>query len=153
MQLLDVHRCNSISQIGIDTVLKRCPNIRHLNLAFCSQANSFSINHEASKLEVLNLSHSRIDNTTLYVISKIFPCLLQLDLEHCHLVTENGVRLVIEKCTYLREINLGSCRRVSANVISWMIFSRPSLRKITAPPHFRPRDCDRKLLFGRCLVC
>ncbi|KEH34391.1 F-box/LRR protein, putative [Medicago truncatula] len=153
MQLLDVHRCNSISQIGIDTVLKRCPNIRHLNLAFCSQANSFSIKHEASKLEVLNLSHTRIDNTTLYVISKIFPCLLQLDLEHCHLVTEKGVRLVVEKCTYLREINLGSCRRVSANVISWMIFSRPSLRKITAPPHFRPRDCDRKLLSGRCLVC
>jgi len=153
MQLLDVCRCNSISEIGIDTVLKRCPNIRHLNFAFFSQVNSFSINHEASKLEVLNLSHSRIDNRALYTISKIFPRLLQLDLEHCYLVTERGVRLVVEKCTNLREINLGFCCKVSANVVSWMIFSRPSLRKITAPPHFRPRDCDRKLLFGRCLVC
>ncbi|KEH35172.1 F-box/LRR protein, putative [Medicago truncatula] len=106
-----------------------------------------------SKLEVLNLSHSRIDNRALYAISKICPRLLQLDLEHCYYVTEKGVRQVVENCIHLREINLRSCRKVSTNVVSWMIFSRPSLKKVAAPPHFRPRDNDRKPLFRRCLVC
>jgi len=153
MQLLDLNSCHCISEEGIGILIERCCKIRHLNFAFYSQANLFSINHEASKLEVLNLSHSRIDNIALYAISKIFPRLLQLDLEHCYHVTEKGVRQVVENCTNLREINLRYCREVSTTVVSWMILSRPSMKKIVAPPHFRPGDNDRKLLSGRCLVC
>ncbi|RHN69010.1 putative leucine-rich repeat domain, L domain-containing protein [Medicago truncatula] len=146
------HQVKSL-HLAKNLLFKRCLNIKHLNFAFCSWANLFSINHEASKLEVLNLSHSRIDNRALYAISKICPRLLQLDLEHCYYVTEKGVRQVVENCIHLREINLRSCRKVSTNVVSWMIFSRPSLKKVAAPPHFRPRDNDRKPLFRRCLVC
>ena len=150
MQLLDLSSCDDIC---IVKVLKRCCNIRHLKFAFCPRAKLPWTNIEASKLEVLDLSNSRIDGEALYAVSKIFPRLLQLDLEHCYHVTEKGVRLVVENCMHLREINLRSCPKVSTKIVSWMIFSRPSLRKITAPPQFRPRDCDRKLLFRRCLVC
>ena len=152
MQLLDLSSCDDICIVN---VLVTCCNIRHLKFAFCPQAKlSWTTDVvEASKLEVLDLSNSRIDGEALYAISKICPQLLQLDLVHCYHVTEKGVRLVVENCIYLREINLRSCLKVSTKIVSWMIFSRPSLRKITAPPQFRPRDCDRKLLFKRCLVC
>jgi hypothetical protein len=133
-----------------DEVLKTCCNIRHLKFAFCPRAKLFSTNVEPSNLEVLNLSHSRIDDQVLHEISKICPRLLQLDLKHCYHVTEKGLRLALESCTHLREINLQHCHIVSTKIVYWMIFSRPSLRKGTAPP---PCDCDRKLLFGRCLVC
>ena len=152
MQLLDLTYCHYISQEGVDILLNRCRKIRHLYFAFIPLDKPFSINFEASSLEVLNLSHSRIDDEVLYDISKICPRLLQLNLKRCYKVTEKGVRLVVENCTHLREINLQHCPKVSTDIVSWMIFSRPSLRKITAPPHFRPHECDRKLLFGRCLV-
>jgi F-box/leucine-rich repeat protein 2/20 len=153
MQLIDFSFCPHVFQHRIALLLKKCPKIAHLKFAGFPHAKLSSINFEASNLmEVLNLSHSRIDDEGLYQISKICPQLMQLDLEHCYYVTEKGVRLAIENCTRLREINLQHCRKVSTDIVSWMIFSRPSLRKITAPPHFRPRDCDRKLLFERCLV-
>jgi F-box/leucine-rich repeat protein 2/20 len=152
MQLLDLSYCPHISQQHIAILLKRCNKIRHLEFACFPQAKPFSIDFEASNLEVLNLSHSTIDDEELYEISKIFPRLLQLDLEHCYDVTDKGVRLAVENYTHLREINLRHCRKVSINIVSLTIFSRPSLRKITAPPHFRPRDCDRKFLFRQCLV-
>jgi F-box/leucine-rich repeat protein 2/20 len=152
VQLLDLSYCPHISQQHIAILLKRCNKIRHLEFACFPQAKPFSIDFEASNLEVLNLSHSTIDDEELYEISKIFPRLLQLDLEHCYDVTDKGVRLAVENYTHLREINLRHCRKVSINIVSLTIFSRPSLRKITAPPHFRPRDCDRKFLFRQCLV-
>ncbi|XP_045789473.1 F-box/LRR-repeat protein 2-like [Trifolium pratense] len=153
LQLLDLSFCRHISQQHIAILLKRCNKIRHLEFACFPQAKPFSIDFdEASNLEVLNLSHSTIEDEELYEISKFFPRLLQLDLGHCYDVTDKGVGLAVENFTHLREINLRQCRKVSTNIVSSMIFSRPSLRKITAPPHFRPRDCDRKLLFRQCLV-
>jgi F-box/leucine-rich repeat protein 2/20 len=153
MQLLDLSSCCGISGDSITEVLKRCPKIRGLNLAFFPQPKLFLINFDVPKLEVLNLSHSRIDDEVLYAISNFCPQLQQLNLERCYGVTEKGVRLLVEKCTHLREINLRYCCKVSTNIVAWMIFSRPSLRKIMAPPHFRPCDDDKKLLFRRCLVC
>jgi hypothetical protein len=76
---------------------------------------------------VLNLSFTRIDDKTLYVISKSCSGLLHLNLEECRHVTDNGVKQVVENCTRLREINLQHCRMVSA-----------ALRKIIPPSDFRP---------------
>ena len=149
MQLLDLSSCDDICIVKVS---KTCCSIRHLKFAFCPRAKVFLTNVGPSNLEVLNLSHSRIDDQVLHEISKIFHRLLQLDLKHCYHVTEKGLRLALENCTHLREINLQHCRKMSTKIVSWMIFSRPSLRKIKAPPHFRPYDCDRKLLFGRFLV-
>ncbi|XP_045819872.1 SCF E3 ubiquitin ligase complex F-box protein grrA-like [Trifolium pratense] len=152
MQLIDLSFCHHIFQHRIAVLLKRCPKITHFKFVGFPHAKLRSINSEASILEVLNLAHSRIDDEGLYQISKTCPQLLQLDLEHCHNVTEKGVQLAVENCTRLREINLQHCHKVSTDIVSQMIFTRPSLRKIIAPPHFHPRDCDRKLLFERCLV-
>jgi F-box/leucine-rich repeat protein 2/20 len=151
MQLIDLSFCKHISEHCIFILLSKYDKIRDLKFACFPQANLFSINVGVCGLEVLNLSHSRIDDKKLYEISKMCPRLLQLDIDHCIDVTEKGVRLAVENCTRLREINLQCCLRVSTDIVSWMIFSRPSLRKITAPPNFRL--CDyRKLLSERCLV-
>lgn len=148
MQLLDLSSCFYIKE-GIDIVLKKCRKIRHFKFVRCPQANLCLINYEASKLEVLNLSNSRIDDKVLYVISMICPRLLQLDLEFCNDVTEKGVRLVVEKCIHLREINLLNCRKVSGNIVSWIKFSRPSLRKIAVHSY----DNDRGELSEQCIIC
>jgi hypothetical protein len=54
-----------ISEEGIGQVLRRCCNIRHLNLAWCSRVNLRGIKFDVCKLEALNLSHTTVDDKTL----------------------------------------------------------------------------------------
>ncbi|KEH28637.1 putative leucine-rich repeat domain, L domain-containing protein [Medicago truncatula] len=129
-----VSRCTGISDEGICEVL-RCCKIRHLNLAHSFiEGKLLGLNFEIPKLEVLNLSHTNINDETLNVISKNCRGLLQLLLEQCnYYVTEKGVKHVGENCLQLREINLKGCLKVDHDVVASLVFSRPSLRKITAP--------------------
>ncbi|XP_058753505.1 uncharacterized protein LOC131626682 [Vicia villosa] len=135
LQLLDLSYCDKISD-GICHVLNMCCKIRHLNLAHCSRVKLLGINFEAPKLEMLNLSHTRVKDETLGVISKNCRGLLQLFLEKCVYVTNIGVNHVVENCTQLREINLKKCCRVNSKVVASMISSRPSLKKIHVPPSY-----------------
>jgi len=139
LDLKDCH-CHRIFE-GIVEVL-RCCKITHLNLRSFSTLNLLSMNFQVPKLEVLNLSKTKIDDETSYVISKSCCGLLQLDLELCDRITEKGVRHVVENCKRLRVINLWDCHNVCADVNFWMmmVISRPSLRKIMAPSHFFPHD-------------
>jgi len=70
------------------------------------------MNFEVPKLEVLDLSETRVDDEALYEISKSCRGLLRLLLEHCSDVTPKGVRHVVKNCTHLREINLEGCHKV-----------------------------------------
>ncbi|KAK2368748.1 F-box/LRR-repeat protein [Trifolium repens] len=104
LQLLDLNscNCNHISE-GICEVLRKCCKIRHLNLAYCSRVKILGMNFVVPNLEVLDLSFSKVDDETLYVISKNCCGLLQLLLEACDDVTEKGVKHVLENCTLLRD--------------------------------------------------
>ncbi|GAU34831.1 hypothetical protein TSUD_259110 [Trifolium subterraneum] len=120
LQLLDLSNCDNISGEGICQVLTRCCKIRHLNLDYCSGVKLRGMNLEFPKLEVLNLSHTSIDDETLYVISKNCCGLWQLLLESCGNVTNKGVKHVVENCSKLREINLKSCDKVCADIVDSM---------------------------------
>ncbi|GAU46503.1 hypothetical protein TSUD_285850 [Trifolium subterraneum] len=102
LQLLDLESRNHISE-GICEVLRKCCKIKHLNLAYCCKVNLLGMNFVVPNLEVLNLSCTKVDDETLYVISKSCRGLLQLLLEACNGVTEKGVKHVLENCTLLRD--------------------------------------------------
>ncbi|XP_045831886.1 F-box/LRR-repeat protein 2-like [Trifolium pratense] len=153
LQLLDLNKCYGISEEGIYQILRRCCNIRHLNLSCCLRVKLHGMNFEVPKLKVLNLSYTSVDDETLYVISKNCPGLLQLSLERCINVTTKGVNHVVKNCMQLREINLEYCYKVFVNIVP-MVFSRPSLRKITLPPHYHFNDIIKGLLSRLgCLIC
>ncbi|XP_004490180.1 uncharacterized protein [Cicer arietinum] len=155
LQFLDISSCWGIYE-GIVEVLRKCSKIMHLNLASCLRVNLLGMNFQVPKLEVLSLKMTKIDDETLYVISKSCPWLLHLNLEQCSEITEKGVMQVVENCTQLKEINLQHCCKVAADVDLWMmiVMSRPTLRKIMAPAHFRPRNKKWKpLLDHGCFIC
>jgi len=77
LQLHDLSYCNNISEEGICQFV-RCSKIRHLNLAHFSIMEHRGMNFKAPKLEVLNLSNTRIDDEALYVISISCRGLLKL---------------------------------------------------------------------------
>jgi len=136
LHMLDLRYCYNISKEGIYQVLKRCKKIRDLNLT-SSRANLHGMNFEVPKLEVLNLSDTNVDDETLHLTSKNCRGLSRVLLNDCHNITEKGVKHVVENCTQLREISLRGCDNVHTNIVATMVFSRPSLRKIIAPPSHR----------------
>ncbi|XP_045830015.1 F-box/LRR-repeat protein 14-like [Trifolium pratense] len=152
LQILDLSYCNQICE-GICQLLRYCSKIRHLNLHSCFKVKLHGLNCEVPKLEVLNLSNTRIDNEELSVISKSFRGLLELSLEVCSFVTKRGVNHVVENCTQLREINLRGCYKVHKNIVASMISSRPSLKKIVVPPRYRFNNNKREHFIGHiCLL-
>ncbi|XP_057452834.1 F-box/LRR-repeat protein 3-like [Lotus japonicus] len=136
MQLLDLRCCSRISE-GVVEVLRRFCTIRDLSIGQCLGVKLHGLNFKVPNVEVLNLAHSGIDDETLSVVAKSFCGLKYLDLEYCRSVTDKGVRKVVENCKQLREINLHGCYRVAGSVVAWMVFSRPTLRKIVAPRDFQ----------------
>ncbi|KAK2427116.1 F-box/LRR-repeat protein [Trifolium repens] len=152
LQVLDLSNCGDISDESICQVL-RCCKIRYLNLAICKRVNFHGLNFEVSKLEVLNLSSTKVDDETLNVISRNCCGLLQLKLKYCDYVTEKGVNQVIEKCTQMRKINLAHCGKLHNNVVDSMLYSRPSIRKIKAPKGYDLSDRKKKhFLHQGCIL-
>ncbi|GAU22372.1 hypothetical protein TSUD_107010 [Trifolium subterraneum] len=154
LQLLDLSGCSYLDEDDICHVLRNCTKIRQLNLANASIMKFRDMNFDVPKLEVLNLSHTKVDDEALNVISKSCRGLLKLLLEDCWDVTEKGVNHVVENCTQLREINLMGCTKVHANVVASMVLSRPSLRRIIPPqPNYCFSDTEMELFSRqRCLV-
>ncbi|CAL0335305.1 unnamed protein product [Lupinus luteus] len=154
LQLLDLSSCWGISEVGVVEVLKRCCKITHLSFASCLLVKKLlGMNFEAPKLEELTLSRSGVDDDALLIISKSCCGLLDMNMENCSEITDKGVKKVVENCIHLRTINLKGCYKVSADIVAWMVFSRPSLRKISAPPRFRPSDGQKELFLRHgCFV-
>ncbi|GAU34828.1 hypothetical protein TSUD_259080 [Trifolium subterraneum] len=123
------------------------------NLQVLDLSNCVRISDEISKLEVLNLSETEVDDETLNVISRNCCGLLQLKLNFCNNITEKGVNRVIENCTQLRKISLQFCDKVHNNVVDSMLNSRPSLRKIIAPHGLDLCDKKKKLFLSQgCIL-
>ncbi|XP_024630111.2 uncharacterized protein [Medicago truncatula] len=101
------------------------PNLQLLDLRHCC-----NISKRARGVELV--MYKKVNDETLYVISKNCRGLLCLLLKDSYGVTNNGVKRVVENCTQLEEIDLRGCYKVHRSVVSSMVSSRPSLRKIIA---------------------
>ncbi|KAL5843965.1 hypothetical protein ACOSQ4_009923 [Xanthoceras sorbifolium] len=120
-----------ITEEGIGEILKSYGAIQCLRIESCRHINSLKIKHfEVKKLVVLQVGASGIDNDALIMIANTCPQLLYLNLSYCIYVTTRGVKEVVEKCRALREILLYFCRNVDTNILSGIVFSRPSLWNI-----------------------
>ncbi|XP_015872002.2 uncharacterized protein LOC107409080 [Ziziphus jujuba] len=154
LKFLDLSCCFNITEEGISEVLKRCSEIRYLRIEHCSGIKTLVIDYELSSLEVLCAWESGIDDDGLAMIGNRCCRLLQLDLTGCSNVTVKGVKEVVQNCRVLREINLKWCNNVDVDIIAWMVFSRPSLKRIVPPRGFVPSESQRNLFLRHgCLVC
>ena len=154
LELLDLSGCSGITEEGISKISKRCPEIRHLEMDQYIEIKTFLVDFELAKLEVLYARGSGIDDDGLALIGNRCPQLLQLDLSGCLNVTAKGVKEVVNNCRALREINLDHCSNVRVDIVAWMVFSRPSLRRIVPPCGFVPSESLRNVFLRHgCLVC
>ncbi|KAM1412934.1 hypothetical protein FF1_025235 [Malus domestica] len=154
LEVLDLSGCKGVSEEGIMEVLKRCSEIRELKIDGRVRKNlCLLLEFQLPKLTVLKWMRSGIDDEALAMIGKRCPSLQKLNLAGSGSLTSEGVKGVVKNCKRLREINLWHCKNVSADIVSWMVFSS-SLKKIVPPPGYVHTESQRNffLLHG-CLVC
>lgn len=154
LELLDVSECPGITRKGIGEIVRCCTSLRHLQVSGCGQIKSLGIDAKLRKLETLRASVSGLNDEGLIVIAKKCPSLMYLDVMGCSGVTPRGVREAVKHCERLREINLNWCRGMGHDIVAWMVFSRPSLRKIVPPHGWLPTENEKSLFLRHgCQVC
>ncbi|CAO2817973.1 unnamed protein product [Amaranthus hypochondriacus] len=154
LEQLDVSDCPCITRKGIGEIVRNCTGLRHLQINGCAAIKSLGVDAKLRKLEVLRASVSGLNDDGLIMIARKCPALLNLDIMGCSAVSSNGVKEIVYHCRRLKEINLNFCRDMGRDIVAWMVFSRPSLRKIVPPHGFIPTEFEKSLFLRHgCLVC
>ncbi|OWM69589.1 hypothetical protein CDL15_Pgr014050 [Punica granatum] len=153
LQFLDVSHCPVITGAGVSTVLEKCPEIMYLDISDCNSICNLVVGSDSPRLEVLRANGLVLHNQALATIGRRCSRLMVLDLQRCFNLTDEGVKEVTGHCKALREINLRHCKGVSVHIVPWLVFSRPSLRKITPPNGLKLSENQRNLFLRHgCLV-
>ncbi|XP_048132588.1 F-box/LRR-repeat protein 7-like isoform X2 [Rhodamnia argentea] len=152
---LDVGVCLKITGDGISGVLKRCPEIKHLDMRGLKNIGSLSIDFELPQLEGLQAGGLKLNDEQLAAFISRCCHLEHLDLQKCVHLSTKGVEMVVKNCKTLRKINLGSCHNVRDDVpfLDWMVSVRPSLRRIVPPCGLISSEIQDLFLQRGCLVC
>ncbi|MED6208206.1 hypothetical protein PIB30_042940 [Stylosanthes scabra] len=131
LEMMDLSDCGRVSKGAIE-VLRRCCKIQCMDLARLGyELDQFRVNFEVPTLFVLNLPMLSISDEELSLISKSCYNLKELKLNYCDKITASGVKQVVKNCKQLRMISLLGCENVSSDIVTWMVFARPSLRMLS----------------------
>ncbi|XP_057870554.1 uncharacterized protein LOC131077147 isoform X2 [Cryptomeria japonica] len=132
---LDVSHCLLVTDNGLRAISKGCLELKKLVLKGCRQVMSLGIEgfEGFRNLEQLQVEGSGFTDPGLMGVGRSCRCLLRLGLEGCSRVTESGLKKVMEDCRLLRRVNLKDCKCVNVDALAWMVFYRPSLRKLVPP--------------------
>ncbi|XP_047315963.1 F-box/LRR-repeat protein 3 [Impatiens glandulifera] len=145
VEKVDVSSCPRITEKGVLGLLNNCGEIRELNISDCKGVTSIGMGPVLEKLEVIRALRSEMDDVGLFMIGVRCRGLVSLNVKGCVEVTGKGLVEVSRKCLRLKEINVDRCSRVSRESVDWIVFSRPSLRKIIAPSESFVTPNQRKL--------
>lgn len=145
LQFLDMNWCPSITRLGVSAILEKCSEIRHLDISHCDGLYNLVINFDLPRLEILHARGLRLHNQFLPTIGRRCFNLLSLDLQGCFNMSDKDVKEAVGCCRNLREINLRWCNDISVHTVPWLVFSRPSLRKINPPNSLKLSENQRNL--------
>lgn len=153
LEVLVVSSCKSITEKGIADFFKSGSKIRELQIYECGGIKSIGNGSELSELHFLGAARSGLNDDGLAVLGKRCRGLLHLSLENCLGVTTMGLKEILTNCKRLGQLDLTGCLNASTETVDWMVFSRPSLRKIIVSGSSLPSESQRKLFLRHgCLV-
>lgn len=153
LKFLDVSSCSGIT-FAIDEVLKSCHKITHLGIQDCVGVKNLGLNMDPLKLKKVFMARSGVNDEGLVGIGVKCSELVKIDMAGCFHVTTSAVKYVVKNCEKLKEINLMGCPNLHVYTVDWMVFTRPSLRKLIPPSYAVTSEHQRKLLLRHgCQVC
>nr|XP_043615449.1 F-box/LRR-repeat protein 3 [Erigeron canadensis] len=153
LRLLDVSSCTGLAG-SLGEVFRVCSEIRHLCIQDCGRVKNIGLSMKPLKLVQLDMARSGVNDDGLVEIVVRCTELVKIDLAGCMHLTTNSVKYLLMKCEKLRELNLMGCPNLHGFIVEWMVFTRPSLRKLIPPSYVVTTESQRRLFLRHgCEVC
>jgi len=118
LQVMKLEGNNRITDSAIRSLVRSCPDLRHLYLAECQRLTDLSLKALGfcKNLTVANVADCvRLSDTGLrYIVEgHSGPKLRELNLTNCLRVSDVSVLRIVQRCTTLTYINLSYCEHVT----------------------------------------
>jgi hypothetical protein len=118
---LNLSDCSFLTDLAIDAIGKKCPQIKRLCLSFCCSLTEkclVSLTRGCPFIETLDLSYcgALVTDVAAEGISTGFPKLRQLSLRGCVQLTDKGVASLALNAVRLETVNLTQCKNISPNI-------------------------------------
>jgi Leucine Rich repeat len=131
LNLVEVDLQFSNTIIDLQSILDS--SIENVNLSGClgnGNYDGFEAWNGKSRLRIVNLSFTQIDDQCLRYMVKRAPGLEKISLEGCKLVTDDGVLAIGMHCPNLVELDLGGCKVTDLGVQSLAVHLADSWRRL-----------------------
>lgn len=107
-----------ISDDNIGSITAACPNLRHLDLSWCTISDRGLAKVNGKRLPKLHTIHLKgcqiiTDEGVRRLVKTVGRNLRLLDLFGCHALTDAAVRAIVDRCSRLVDLTLAECPLVS----------------------------------------
>ncbi|GLJ42868.1 hypothetical protein SUGI_0888610 [Cryptomeria japonica] len=114
---LCLNYCSLLTDSTFFCLLKNCKNLVELEMESTGLGwgmnSSMAPGQKCCKLQSLKIAWNKpVGDVTLKCIAILCPRLVSLDVSHCLLVTDNGLRAISKGCLELKKLVLKGCRQV-----------------------------------------
>lgn len=153
LKQLDLSSCSRLLG-SLGEIFNICPEIKHLNIHDCVGVIDIGLEIRPLKLKTLYMARSGVNDEGLMKIAVRCKELEKIELAGCQFVTTDAVKLMVTRCEKLREVNMMGCPNLHVYMVDWLVFTRPSLRKLIPPSYAVTTESQRRLwLRHGCQVC
>ncbi|GLJ30301.1 hypothetical protein SUGI_0599470 [Cryptomeria japonica] len=113
LRIVCLKRRKGLGNVGVTSLMKSCPKIKHLDLGFCNRITDQALEAIGASncLEVLLLNGCKLvtdRGLASLALGSTATTLKRLDLSYCDRITDRGVSL-LKHLSCLQELNLEGC--------------------------------------------
>ncbi|KAK3105666.1 hypothetical protein FSP39_002961 [Pinctada imbricata] len=156
VERINLNGCEKLTNKGLHTVAKRCPELRHLEIQGCSNVTNQSLYEVVSycvNLELLDvtgcpcvtcisLTDRVLQTATAHHLRQVY--LRILDMTDCYALEDEGLGVIASHCSQLQYLYLRRCVRIGDAGIQYVANYCSFLKELSIS------DCRKITDYGIC---
>ncbi|KAL5009984.1 hypothetical protein ScPMuIL_012289 [Solemya velum] len=158
VEKINLNGSSKLTDKGLRTISRRCPELRHLELQGCAnitetaifEISSFCVNLEylditgCSRVTCIRLTDALVQQASALHLRQIY--LRHLDMTDCYALDDEGLRIVAMHCSQVQFLYLRRCVRIGDAGIQALADYCYCLRELSVS------DCRKITDFGMCNI-
>jgi hypothetical protein len=111
LRMLNLSMCTEITDAGLASVAKGCPNIDKIELLDCTSITDFGLSvlvGACTNLVDICLCYCKITDTGLKQLAQCCPKLLYIHLDKCERLTDSGLECLVKKCPSITSLSINN---------------------------------------------
>lgn len=156
VEKINLNGCEKLTDKGLHTIAKRCPELRHLEIQGCSNVTNHSLFEVVSYC--VNLEHLDVTGCPCITRISLTPQIMQqatahhlrqiylrtLDMTDCYALEDEGLQVIATHCSQLQFLYLRRCVRIGDAGLQFIAYYCSGLKELSIS------DCKKVTDFGVC---